>query len=331
MITALQIGLGPLGQQIGRYISEKTSIGTVAAVDIDKELKGVDFGKLINGSPSDILIENSVESALQKLKEKPDVAIITTVSSIKKLESQIEEVAQHGIPIVSTCEELAFPWEENPGSSKNIEAICKKYKVACLGTGVNPGFLMDYLPSVLSSVCKNIDSILVERIQDATPRRIPFQRKIGAGLDLKAFKSKEDEGTLRHVGLKESVYFLAKSLGFELDEVTENLTPVIAESNLKTPSMEIQKGDARGVQQISQGYKNGRCKIEMHFKAAVGEPRSYDKITVKGIPSFTSEIDTGINGDIATCAITINAVKSILKAAPGLHTMATIRVPGYLN
>ncbi len=331
MITALQIGLGPLGQQIGMYISEKTNICTTAAVDINKQLEGTDFGKLLNGSPSSVVIENSVEKALQKLKEKPDVAIITTVSSIKKLESQIEEVAKHGIPIVSTCEELSFPWEEHPESSKNIEAICKKYNVACLGTGVNPGFLMDYLPSVLSSVCKNIDSILVERIQDATPRRIPFQKKIGAGLDLEAFKAKEAEGTLRHVGLKESVYFLAKSLGFELDKVTEDLTPVIAESDLKTPSMEIQKGDARGVQQISHGYQNGGCKIEMHFKAAVGEPRSYDKITVKGIPSFTSEIDTGINGDIATCAITINAVKSILKATPGLHTMATIGVPGYLS
>jgi len=331
MIKVIQIGLGPLGQQIGRYISEKKSICTIAAVDINKQLEGTDFGQLINGNTSKLLIENSVENALQKLNEKPDAAIITTVSSIKKLESQIEEVAKYGIPIVSTCEELSFPWEENPEATKNIEAICKKYEVACLGTGVNPGFLMDYLPSVLSSVCKNIDSVLVERIQDATPRRIPFQKKIGAGLDLETFKAKEAEGTLRHVGLKESVYFLAESLGFTLDDVTENLNPVIADSSLKTPAMDIQKGDARGVQQISHGYQNGECKIEMHFKAAVGEPRSYDKITVKGVPSFTSEIDTGINGDIATCAITINAVKSIVKAAPGLHTMATIAVPGYLN
>lgn len=331
MITVLQIGLGPLGQQIGRYISEKESICTVAAVDIDKQLEGTDFGKLMNGESSNVLVENSVENAVQKLKAKPDVAIIATVSSVKKLESQIEEVAKQGIPIVSTCEELSFPWEENPESSKTIDAICKKHNIACLGTGVNPGFLMDYLPSVLSSVCKNIDSILVERIQDATPRRIPFQKKIGAGLDLNSFKAKEAEGTLRHVGLKESVYFLAESIGLHLDKVTEDLTPVVAENDLKTPSMEIQKGDARGVQQISHGYQNGTCKIEMHFKAAVGEPRSYDRITVKGVPSFTSEIDTGINGDIATCAITINAVKSILRAAPGLHTMATIGVPGYLN
>ena len=125
--------------------------------------------------------------------------------------------------------------------------------------------------------------------------------------------------------------FLAKSLNFELDSVTEELSPVIAEDDIKTASMEIQKGSARGVQQISHGYQNGKCKIKMLFKAAVGEPKSYDKITIKGVPSFTSEIDMGINGDIATCAITINAVKSILNATPGLHTMATIGVPGYLR
>ena len=176
------------------YIAEKTNIRTIAAVDINKELELTDFGMLINGTPTNVFIQNSVENALQNLEEKPDVAIITTVSSIEKLESQIEDVAKFGIPIVSTCEELSFPWEEHPESGRNIENICKTYGVACLGTGVNPGFLMDYLPSVLSSVCKTIDSILVERIQDASPRRMPFQQKIGAGLDLKAFKNKGRRG-----------------------------------------------------------------------------------------------------------------------------------------
>ncbi len=331
MITIIQIGLGPLGRQIGRYIDEKNEIQTVAAVDINKDLKGKDFGEFINEKASNVFIENTFDNALQKLSKKPDVAIITTVSDIQKLESQIEDVAKHGISIVSTCEELSYPWEENPKISERIDAICKKYNIACLGTGVNPGFLMDYLPSVLSSVCKNIESIKVERIQDASPRRVPFQQKIGAGLDLEAFKKKELTGTLRHVGLKESVYFLAQSIGVKLDEVTEDLKPVIAEENINVTSMNIKKGNARGVEQISHGYVNGTSKIEMHFKAAIGEPRSFDRITIKGVPSFVSEIDTGINGDIATCAITINSVKSVLKATPGLHTMATIPVPGYIN
>ena len=331
MITVLQIGLGPLGQQIGRYISEKKEVSTIAAVDLNPDLKNKDFGELINDKSSGVLIVDTIEHALGKLSAKPDVAIITTVSSIAKLEPLIAEVAKQGVPIVSTCEELSYPWEENPEVSKRIDETCKKYQVACLGTGVNPGFLMDYLPSVLSSICKEIESISVERVQDATPRRVPFQKKIGAGLDLDSFKAKEKEGTLRHVGLKESVYFLAASTGLKLDEVTETLNPVISEKDISIPSMDIKKGQARGVEQISHGYQNGVSRIKMHFKAAIGESRSYDKITVVGVPSFTSEIDGGINGDIATCAITVNCVKSILTAKPGLQTMATVDVPGFIN
>lgn len=331
MIKVVQIGLGPLGIQIGKYIADKKEVKTVAAVDLNHELKGKDFGTITIGADSGVLVEGSLASALSKLDSKPDVAIITTVSSVKKLVGQVEEVAKAGLPIVSTCEELSFPWQENPEAGKQIDEICRKYQVACLGTGVNPGFLMDYLPSVTTSICKEIESITVERFQDATPRRIPFQKKIGAGLDLKAFKAKEEEGTLRHVGLKESVYFLASCIGLTLDKVTEDLNPVIAEKDISIPGMDIKKGDARGVEQISYGYVNGERKITMHFKAAIGEPRSFDKITVKGTPSFTSEIDGGINGDIATCAITINSVKSVLAAQPGLQTMATVSLPGFIN
>lgn len=331
MATIVQIGLGPLGIQIGKYIADKKDVKTVAAIDLNPDLKGKDFGSLTSGKNSGVLVGNSLTSALSKLDFKPSAAIITTVSSVEKLVVQVEEVAKAGLPIVSTCEELSHPWEENPGAGKEIDEICKKYGVACLGTGVNPGFLMDYLPSVISSISKEINSIKVERIQDATPRRLPFQKKIGAGLDLQAFRAKEDEGTLRHVGLKESVYFLASSIGLTLDKVTESLDPVIAEKDISIPGLSIKKGDARGVEQISYGFVGDQCKITMHFKAAIAEPRSFDKITLEGTPSFTSEIDGGINGDIATCAITINSIKSVLSAQPGLQTMATVSVPGFIN
>lgn len=331
MKQVLQIGFGPLGIQIAKYIADKRHVKTVAVVDINPDLEGKPLSEISNSLASDTFIYNSIEEALNALEFKPDVAIITTVSSLEKLIPQVENVAKFGIPVVSTCEELSYPWKLQPELSKKLDAICKQYQVACLGTGVNPGFLMDYLPSVMSSICKNIEQVTVERIQDATPRRIPFQKKIGAGLDVKAFRAKEKEGTLRHVGLQESVYLLANSVGIQLDEVTESLDPVIAETPVSSNAIQVKKGDARGVEQIAHGYVNGICKVKMHFKAAIGETRSYDKITIKGTPSFSSEIDGGINGDIATCAITINSINSILKAPAGLHTMADIAVPGFID
>ena len=330
MIKVIQIGFGPLGVQTAKFIAKKSTIKTVAVVDNDPDL----YNKNINDFSSDldnkICISNSVNEALKNINEKPDVAIITTVSSLKEIYNQIDEVVKHNINIISTCEELSYPWKTDPALSKKLNDLCKLNNVACLGTGVNPGFLMDYLPSVLSTVCKEINKIRIYRVQDASFRRIPFQKKIGAGLDLSEFKNKELEGTLRHVGLTESLHLLAKSLNFDIDNVTETLNPVICKSDLNG-SINIKKGCARGVEQIAYGYLNSEVVIEMQFKAAVGESRSFDRIEVDGIPSFVSEIEGGINGDIATCSITINSIKSIMKASPGLHTMADIAVPGYIH
>ncbi|MCP4975552.1 MAG: hypothetical protein GY931_05275 [Maribacter sp.] len=331
MIHVLQIGFGPLGIQTAKFIAQKKQVKTVAVIDINTELANRSLQTIDNELSNEAFVFDSVEAALKNIERKPDVAIITTVSSLEKLIPQINEVAKYGIPVISTCEELSYPWELQPDLSAQLDALCKEHGIACLGTGVNPGFLMDYLPSVLSSVCQDIEYINIERIQDATSRRVPFQQKIGAGLDLEAFKARELEGTLRHVGLQESIYLLANSMGVKLDRVTEDLQPVISSRDITTKDLQIKKGDARGVEQIGYGYQNGSCKIKMHFKAAIGEKRSYDKITIKGSPSFTSEIDGGVNGDIATCAIAINSVKSILKAPSGLLTMADIGVPGYVD
>ena len=331
MKNILQIGFGPLGIQIAKYIAKKQTIQTVSVVDINPNYSKKSINEIDNELPENILVYKSLTEAVEASSIKPDLAIITTVSSLEKLIPQVEEVAKFGIPVISTCEELAFPWVLQRELSENLDTICKKHDIACLGTGVNPGFLMDYLPSVLTSISKEINYIEVARVQDATPRRIPFQKKIGAGLSLSAFKDKEATGTLRHVGLQESVYLLANSIGLKLDKVTESLNPVIAETNVATDAIQVTAGDARGVEQIAHGYVDGVCKIKMHFKAAIGESRSYDKVTIKGVPNFTSEIDGGINGDIATCAIAINSINSVLKSPPGLHTMADIAVPGFIN
>jgi 4-hydroxy-tetrahydrodipicolinate reductase len=330
MKNVLQIGFGPLGVHIAKIIAEKLTVKTVAVVDIDEKLIGKALSQVSSDLSENVFIYNSVKDAMASIETRPDVAIITTVSSLEKLIPQVEIVAKHGIPIISTCEELSYPWELQPDLSKQLDEICKANKIACIGTGINPGFLMDYLPSVMVSICKEVEQIIVERVQDASTRRIPFQEKIGAGLNLEDFKKKEKKGTLRHVGLKESIGLLANSLGVKLDRVTEDLSPVISEKDINTSRLQIKQGDARGVEQIGYGYVNGDWKIKMHFKAAIGEERSFDKIIIKGTPSFTSEIDGGVNGDIGTCAITINSINSVLKAPPGLHTMSDIAAPGYI-
>lgn len=325
MIKIIQLGLGPLGQKVANYALQRKGIEIVGAVDPDPEKAGRDVGKLSSGEPLGVKVKKTLNEAREGVEA--DVAIVTTVSSLEKVENQINELAEAQLPVVSTCEELSFPWNTQPEIAQRIDQACKKQGVACVGTGVNPGFLMDYLPSVLTSVCQKVDKVIVHRVQDASERRVPFQQKIGAGLNDDQFNQKKKKGTLRHVGLPESIYLIAHALGWELDHVEETLEPVKADKKITSGYTEIKKGNPRGVEQIGRGFVGDEEKITLNFRAAVGEEESYDTIEIVGTPTFNSTIAGGINGDIATSAITVNTVASILKAEPGLRTMLDIPVP----
>jgi 4-hydroxy-tetrahydrodipicolinate reductase len=276
-----------------------------------------------------IKIQSSIGECLRTAK--PDAVILTTVSTMEKITPQIEEIVSYGIPVVSTCEELSYPWDASLSLSERIDKAAKTNQVAVLGTGVNPGFLMDSLPTFLTSVCQDVQRITVHRIQNAAFRRIPFQKKIGAGLTLEQFENKKKEGILRHVGLTESVQLIASRMGWELNKTEDILVPVIADREIITDTMRIPVGYATGVQQIGKGYVGNEDKIILVFRASIGEPNPQDSIEIKGTPTIKSIIEGGVHGDVATCAITINALKQIIKTQPGLRTMADISMVSFFS
>lgn len=327
MINVIHCGLGPLGRKAARYAIEHGTIRIVGAVDPATDIAGQDLGTFCGLKPLGIVVRPNLEDALKG--QRPDVAVLTTVSSLKRLEPQVRELAKAGLHIVSTCEELAFPWKTAPQAAKRIDTICMRHGVACVGAGVNPGYLMDFLPCVLTAICQRVERIRISRFQDAASRRIPFQQKIGAGLTPAEFKARVRSGTLRHVGITESMHMIARHLGCGLDRTTESIAPIVATRKIGSGFKIIQRGQACGVEQIGRGFRKNREILKLHFRAAVGEPKSFDSVEIVGTPSFTSIIPGGINGDIATCAITINVIRSITKAAPGLRTMLDLPLVGY--
>ena len=329
MIDTVHVGIGPLGQKLVRYTIERGCFNIVGAVDPDPQKAGKDLGELCGIEPLGITVRSTLNDALAK--RSADVALLTTISSLVAIESQVAELAQAGLSIVSTCEELFFPWKTNPEVAGRIDRMCVQNAVACVGTGVNPGYLMDLLPAFLTGLCQDVRKVEVWRIQDASVRRVPFQQKIGAGLTLEEFEIKKKAGTLRHVGLPESLDFIAHRLGWKLDRSVETLEPVIAEEQIDSGYKPIAKGMACGVQQVGRGFVGDREVITLNFKAAVGEPESYDQVHIDGEPPIQSRIAGGVNGDVATCAITLNAVRSILQASPGLKTMADIPPIAFFN
>lgn len=327
MINVVQVGLGPLGQKIVRFAQERKGIKIVAAVDPACDKAGKDLGELCGIGNLGIIVSPDLKSAIEG--KQIDAAILTTVSSVVKLEAQVAEIAAAKLNVVSTCEELSFPWKTQPEVSKRIDAICKENGVACIGTGVNPGFLMDFLPTALTGVCQRVDKIKVSRVQDASSRRIPFQQKIGAGLTPEQFQEKVAAGTLRHVGLTESMDMLSARLGWNLTKSEETLEPVMADKDVTTGYTPIKAGMARGVHQVGRAFVGDEEVITLEFLAAVGEGESYDKVEIFGEPNIVSNIAGGVNGDIATCAITINAVYAIVNAPKGLRTMVDTPIVAY--
>ena len=326
-IKVVQIGIGPLGQKITQFIAQRDGMEVIGAVDVSPELIDKDLGEVCGLDNLGIKIQSSITKCIEGIK--PDAVILTTVSSMEKITPQIEKIVSFGIPVVSTCEELSYPWNTSQILSEKIDKAAKANQVAVLGTGVNPGFLMDSLPTFLTSVCQDVQKLIVHRIQDAAFRRIPFQKKIGAGFTLEQFENKKKEGTLRHVGLSESIQLIASRMGWKLTKVEDILVPVITEREIKTEVIRIPVGCVAGVQQIGKGYIDDDEKIILVFKASVGEPNPRDSIEIQGTPTIKSIIEGGVNGDVATCAITINALKQIIHAQPGLRTMADIPVVSF--
>jgi 4-hydroxy-tetrahydrodipicolinate reductase len=326
-IKVIQYGLGPIGLLITRYLSERSSIKIIGAIDIDPQKINKNLGDLAGIKNLNLEVTDNIKKIISV--EKADAVIVTTSSSLEKIKPQLLELLSFGINVVSTCEELTQPWQTNPAIANEIDKAAKENNVSVLSTGVNPGFLMDFLPLALTAVCKEIKKITIERTQDAQFRRLPFQQKIGAGLTLNEFEKRKSDGTLRHVGLTESIYMIAEKIGWTLTKTDEIIEPIIAERRIFAEKHTIDEGFVSGVHQIGKGFAGKDEVITLIFNASVGQPDPKDRIIIDGTPKLDMIIKDGVNGDIATCAITVNAIPAVVKAKSGLRTMADIETISY--
>jgi len=259
-IRILHVGLGPIGVGVVRMCAARKGLRIVGAVDLDPAKIGKDVGEVAGlDRRIGVKVDGKLSAAVRA--GKPDVVVLCTSSSLAKVADQIADVAACGLPIVSTTEELAYPWFSNTRLAKKIDAIARKAKVAVLGTGVNPGFTMDALPITLTGVCERVDAIRVERIQDASIRRLPFQQKIGAGLTPEQFAEKVKGGSVRHVGLTESVAMIADAMGWKLETITDVIGPKIATKTTSSQFLTVKKGQVAGIVQTGTGYdKDGQAR-----------------------------------------------------------------------
>ena len=252
------------------------------------------------------------------------MVVHTTSSYLPDVMDELLECVSAGSCVVSTCEELAYPYRKHPDLAAQLDAAAKEEGVAIVGTGVNPGFVMDKLVLMLSAVAQRVDFARAVRIVDASKRRLPLQKKIGAGMTPEEFRAQVAAGVIKHHGLPESIGMVAEGLGFVLDEITETIEPVIATETVKTEFLEVAPGQVAGVHQIARGIWEGEDKIFMELQMYVGAKDPADTVELRGEPNLTLTVPGGIHGDIATAAVAVNAIPAILAATAGLRTVGDL-------
>jgi 2,4-diaminopentanoate dehydrogenase len=318
-IRAIQYGVGPIGASIARLMREKQAIEIIGAIDSDPAKAGRDLGEVVGAADAPWNMKITADAG-ELLSEAADLVIHSTSSYLPKVMDQLLACLEAESCVVSTCEELAYPFRKYPDLSAKLDATAKDWGVALVGTGVNPGFVMDKLVLTLAAVSQRVESARAVRIVNASHRRLPLQKKIGAGMDVEEFRSQVSAGVIKHHGLPESVAMVSDGLGLAVDEIRETIEPMVATDAVTTEFLSVKPGQAAGVHQVARGLANGKEKIYLELQMYVGAKGSGDTIELTGQPTISLTIPGGTHGDIATASVVVNSIPAILNAPAGLRT-----------
>jgi 4-hydroxy-tetrahydrodipicolinate reductase len=308
----LLYGAGSIGGAIATELLRRGGCKIVAAIDADPAKAGRDLGTLLGRSPLRVQVSQTPQGVLRR--GVADLVIHATSSRLEAVVPQIEPALEAGLPVLSTCEEMSYPFERQRSLADRIDRLARLHGVPVMAAGVNPGFVMDKLPMTLMAVCREIREVRVKRVIDASKRRLPFRKKIGAGMSAGQFEDAMREGRIGHVGLEESAGLIALTAGFRPDRYERSLKPVLASRNRKVI----------GMTQSLRAFEGRREVIRLEMKMQVGGIASLDVVRVEGIPEVEVRIPGGIHGDEATIGAIINAIPSLMAAPAGLRTVAEV-------
>jgi len=321
VFRVMQMGLGPIGCRVAQLISKREDLELVGAVDIAPDKIGKSVGEICGfDCPNDVVISRDLEPLRDWY---PDVAVVTTSSHIGALLAQIKPIILARVSVVSTCEELAYPTTESAAVWKEMDSLARSKSVGVLGTGINPGFAMDALPFLASAPLPDVSRVVVRRRVNLTQRRLQLQQKMGVGLKPDEADPAFAAGKMGHVGLATSLTLLAAALGWQVDGIRLSHKLLVADRTFASLSGPVQPGLVIGGTQVASGVIGGVERLRLELTMALEEADAGGEILYEGMLPFRVTL-SDLQGDWATAAITVNAIRSLLTAPPGLHTMLDI-------
>lgn len=311
-------GFGAIGRLLALTAIERGH-EVVGAIDVREDLIGKDVGSLLGVGNLGIPVSNNVNSLANA-----DVVLHATGSFLDKVYDQLVSIVKMGIPVVSTCETLSYPYYRYPVLARSLDILAREYGSVVIGAGVNPGYIWDALVVTLSAVVPVVKKVTAVRSFDAARRREPFRKKVGLGLSPNEFKKALSEGKLTaHVGYAESIYLILTAAGVQPSKVVELQEPVVAQDRVESSDIVIEKGFVAGIKGIGVGYLGEKEFIRLEFLAYVGAPE-YDEIIIEGKDHVIRWRGTGIQGDKATASTVLSVAENVQTLPPGLHLITEL-------
>jgi len=310
-IPVVLMGLGEIGQSIARAALARPDLRIVGAVDPHPSVAGRRLADVLGGPAPDLKVASEPGGAFAAAKG--GVVLHATGSRFDVVLPELQRAVRAGLAVVSTCEELAWPWLRHEEAADALDALCEERNVAVLGTGVNPGFVLDRLPAFLGHVTGPVRHLRGLRVVDAARRRAALQRKVGAGLSEDAFHDAAERGDVGHVGLAESAALAAAGLGLPLDEVDEELVPLVAEEDALEASVPVRRGQVAGVSQTARVFADEREVVRLELVIAIGAEDPRDEVELDADPPVRALLRGGLAGDLATGFAVVNAAAAVIE------------------
>ncbi len=327
-LRVVMYGLGEIGLPIARLIAQHPRLQLVGGIERDPVKVGQDLGTLL-GYEQPLGVHVGADPVTVLRQARPDVAVIATASFLRDVFPQIRDCLAVRAHVVSTCEELVYASATHPDIARSLDEEARAAGVAVLGVGVNPGFVMDLLPVMLTAPSVDIRHVHVERVVNASTRRASLQQRIGVGLDPIAFRSWLHQRTTPHIGLVQSLRMIADALNWTLDTIDEHTEPIIAEGWHRTQFATVAPGQVVGIHQTARGFKERHEMIVLDWRTALGMTDTHDAIMIDGTPPIDLVIKNGIHGDQAAAALVLHTVPLMASTQPGLRTVLDLPVLHY--
>lgn len=323
-------GIGAMGSGIGKILLNRKGIEIVGAIDNMASKVGKDLGELLDlKEKTGIKVTDNPEEAINS-----DVDIVMHATSYLN-KDEFEFLLKKKVNVITTIAEISYPGAKDPDLATWLDDLAKKNEVAILGTGINPGFVLDLLIITLTGACSSVEKIEASRVNDLSPFGHTVMKDQGVGISVEEFRRGVEEGKIMgHYAFPESLYMIADRIGLEIDEIKETIEPIISKTIRETKYVKIEPGMVAGCKHTARGFKDGKEVIVLEHPQQVFPEKegteTGDYINIFGDPDIKMAIKPEIPGGVGTMAVAVNMIPQVLNSRAGLVTMADLPTPGVI-